>query len=78
MVRLKQLESFLDMLLESETSKEFLNENNLASYVSYKAFGGLAPFQTKRYCRQHVSTAANDININTNYISVSIFIVIAY
>lgn len=65
-------EFFLDMLLESETSIEFLNENNLASYVSYKAFGGLAPFQKKDIATA-CKYAANDININTNYISQYIY-----
>ncbi len=64
--------SFLDMLLESESSIEFLNENNLASYVSYKAFGGLAPFQ-QRDIRTACKYAANDVNININNISQYIY-----
>lgn len=64
--------SFLDMLLESESSNEFLNENNLASYVSYKAFGGLSPFQQKDI-KTACKYSANDININTNNISKYIY-----
>ena len=65
-------ESFLNMLLGAESTKEFVNEYNLSSYVSYKAFGGLAPFK-----QQDINTAceyaANDLNINTNNISQSIY-----
>ena len=65
-------ESFLNMLLVAESTKEFVNENNLSSYVSYKAFGSLAPFK-----QQDINTAcryaANDLNINTNNISQNIY-----
>tara|TARA_B110000483_G_C18139211_1_gene520699 strand:+ start:11 stop:1561 length:1551 start_codon:yes stop_codon:yes gene_type:complete len=65
-------ESFLNMLLGAESTKEFVNENNLSSYVSYKAFGSLAPFK-----RQDINMAcryaANDLTLNTNNISQYIY-----
>jgi hypothetical protein len=65
-------ELFLSELLESESTKEFVNENNLNSYVSYKAFGGLAPFN-----QQDIKTACkyaeSDLSIKNNNISKYIY-----
>ena len=62
----------LDDTLSSKPFKKMVDENNLNSYVAYKAYAGLEPFK-KQDLATACSFASQDPRMLTDYISQSIY-----